>query len=93
MSEFNLINNPSLRHIDPKKLQLIQTLADQAGSKKQDEILPYFLAVHQKANALGITFNDEETELILEVLKPKMSPEDIKKIDMILNFTKMMKKG
>lgn len=92
MSDFNWTSNPSLCNIDPKKLQLIQSLAEQAGTKKQDEILPYFLAVNTKANELGITFNDEEMELILEALKPKMSSSDIKKIDMIMNFTKMMKK-
>ena len=79
-----------LKDIDKKKLDLIRSLADQAEHKKPEEILPFFLAVNTKANEMGITFNDAETELILETLKKKMSSSDIKKIDMIRNFTKMM---
>lgn len=82
--------NPKFKNIDAKKLSLIQTLAEQAGSKKPEEVLPFFLAINAKANEMGISFNDEETEIILDALKSKMSPSDIKKIDMIRNFTKMM---
>ena len=82
--------NPKIKNIDAKKLSLIQTLAEQAGSKKPEEVLPFFLAINAKANEMGISFNDEETEIILDALKSKMSPSDIKKIDMIRNFTKMM---
>ena len=39
---------------------------------------------------MGISFNDTETDMILNALKPKMSSADIRKIDMIRNFTKMM---
>lgn len=86
----NWTENPKLKNIDPKKLTLIEMLGEQAGSKKPEEILPFFLAVNAKANEMGITFNDNETEMILDSLKSKMSPSDIKKIDMIRNFTKMM---
>ncbi len=92
MNEFNFINNPSLQHIEQKKLHLIQSLAEQVSTKSQEEILPYFIAVNTKANELGITFNNEEMQLIIETLKPKMSPGDIEKLDMIMNFTKMMAK-
>ena len=90
MDTQNWSENPKLKNIDPKKLNLIEMLTQQANSKKPDEILPFFLAVNAKANEMGISFNDDETELILEALKSKMTPSDIKKIDMIRNFTKMM---
>ena len=81
----NWAENPKFKNIDPKKLTLIEMLSEQAGSKKPEEILPFFLAVNAKANEMGITFNDDETEIILESLKSKMNPSDIKKIDMMLN--------
>ena len=52
--------------------------------------MPYFLSITKKASAEGISFNDEETEVILSILKKKMSPADIKKIDMIKNLTQMI---
>jgi hypothetical protein len=76
--------------MDQKKLDLIQNLVEEAGKKKQEEILPFFLAVTTKATELGITFTDDETTEILEALKPRMSTSDIHKIDMIKNFSKMM---
>lgn len=83
-------NNPKLKNISPKKLELIEKLIEQAGTKNSEEILPFFLAVNTKASEMGITFNDEETELIIDALKTKMSASDIKKIDMIRNFSRMM---
>ena len=56
----------------------------EAEKLKQNEIMPYFLSITKKASAEGISFNDEETEVILSILKKKMSPADIKKIDMII---------
>lgn len=90
MNISDLKNNPNLKHIERRKLELIQNLAAQAADKKQEEILPFFLAVNAKAAELGISFSSEEIELILETLKPKMSPSDIHKIEMIKNFSKMM---
>lgn len=80
------LNNPKLQNIDEKKLNLLVSLAKQAEQKNPDELLPFFLAVTKKANALGISFNDDETEIILSVLKSKMSTEDIKKMEMIKNL-------
>ena len=90
MADFNWSDNPKLNGIDKKKLALIKTLTEQAATKKQEESLPFFLAINAKANEMGITVNDEETEIILDALKPRMSSADIRKIDMIKNFTKMM---
>lgn len=90
MENFNCSNHPKLQQIDAKKLSLIQSLVKQAETKTPEEILPFFLAVNTKANEMGISFNDAETEIILDALKPKMSSSDIKKIDMIRNFAKMM---
>ena len=89
MNEKNLSDNPNLKQIDEKKLILIESLVAQA-QQKPEEILPFFLAVNSKAAQMGISFNDTETDMILNALKPKMSSADIRKIDMIRNFTKMM---
>ena len=38
-------------------------------------------------------FNDDETEIILNILKKRMSPSDIKKIDMIKNLTQVISRS
>lgn len=84
------INNPKLKNIDSKKLKLLIQLTEQAEKKEADKLLPFFLAVTSKANSMGITFNDDETDIILNVLKTRMSPDDIKKIELIKNLSGMI---
>lgn len=84
------LKNPKLQNLDSNKLALLMQLADQAEKKEADQLLPFFIAVTNKANSMGITFNDDETDLILSVLKTKMSPEDIKKIELMKNLSSMI---
>ncbi len=92
MSNKEWMNNPALKDIDPVKLQLLTEMVEQAETKNKDELLPFFLAINSKAASKGINFNDAETEIILNVLKTKMSPQDIKKIETIRNLTNMISK-
>ncbi|MEE1516449.1 MAG: hypothetical protein UF228_02490 [Lachnospiraceae bacterium] len=86
-------NNPALKNISKEKLDLLLSYVTEAEKLKQNEIMPYFLSITKKASAEGISFNDEETEVILSILKKKMSPADIKKIDMIKNLTQMISRS
>lgn len=90
MDNNDWINNPKLKNIDQKKLKMLIQLTEAAKTKDSDKLLPFFIDVTRKANSLGITFNDDETEVILNVLKTRMSPEDIKKIEMIKNLSRMI---
>ena len=87
-----LKNNPALKDISPEKLDLLVTLVTKAETLKQNELMPFFINITKEANSKGLTFNDSETEIILNVLKKKMSPSEIKKIDMIRNLTNMITK-
>lgn len=87
-----LKNNPALKDISTEKLELLVTLVTKAETLKQNELMPFFLSITKEANSKGVSFNDAETEVILNVLKKKMSPADIKKIDMIRNLTNMIAK-
>ena len=88
----DLKNNPALKDISPEKLELLISLVSKAETLKQNELMPFFLSITKEANSKGISFNDAETEVILNVLKKRMSPSDIKKIDMIKNLTRMITK-
>lgn len=83
-----LIENPALENIDKDKLNALLLLANQAGSKNNDELLPFILSSFSKEN--GLDFNDEETGIILEVLKTKMSPKEIKKIETLRNLSRII---
>ena len=67
-------NNPALKDISKEKLDLLLSYVTEAEKLKQNEVMPYFLSITKKAQAQGISFNDSETEVILSILKKKMSP-------------------
>ncbi|MBQ6814906.1 MAG: hypothetical protein IJP13_05155 [Lachnospiraceae bacterium] len=85
-----LKNNPALKDISEAKLELLISLVTKAETLKQNELMPFFLSITKQASDKGMSFNDAETEIILNVLKKKMSPADIKKIDMIRNLSRMI---
>ena len=88
-----LKNNPALKNISKEKLDLLLTYVTQAEKLKQNEVMTYFLSITKKANEQGISFNDDETEIILNILKKRMSPSEIKKIDMIKNLTQVISRS
>ena len=88
----DLKNNPALKDISPEKLEILVSLVSKAETLKQNELMPFFLSITKEAGSKGVSFNDAETEIILNVLKKKMSSADIKKIDMIKNLTRMISK-
>ena len=90
MASQDWMNNPALKNIDPGKIKILMDLVEQSRTKKSNELIPFFISATTTANQKGITFNDAETELILSVLKERMTPEDIKKIDMIKRFSSMI---
>lgn len=90
MNENDWKSNPLLQSIDAEKLALLTELVEESKTKPSKEIVPYFLALNAKASQKGISFSDAETELILNVLKERMSKEDIKKIDTIRKLSRMI---
>lgn len=87
-----LLNNPNLKNINPEKLSLLMELSSNTNGKSAKDLLPILLAANSSAKDKGIEFNASEKELIVDVLKQQMSPDEQKKADMILNMMKTFKK-
>ncbi|MCC8101371.1 MAG: hypothetical protein LIP11_03640 [Clostridiales bacterium] len=91
MNDNSWMKNPALGGIDPAKLEMLSSLAEQAQGKKQNELLPFLMAAAQSDSG-GMSFDSAETEAIIQVLKIGKSPQEIQKIDRILSIMKTMKK-
>lgn len=72
-----------LRNIPPAKLRIILDLIEASQGKGSDSILPLFMQINQKMQQQGLQFTKEESQLILELLRSDMSPEEARKLDMI----------
>lgn len=83
MNNNEWMKNPMLNGISQEKLSLLTTILSQSQNKSQNELIPFFLATIQKANSQGISFNDNETDLIINTIKQNMSKEDQDKVDNI----------
>lgn len=86
----NWINNPAFQNINPQKLLLLNQLLGQANNKSKDELIPFFMAASSKANSMGMSFDDNETNLIMSVLTENMSPEEKSRVDTIRRLAQMI---
>lgn len=83
-------NNPRLADIDPSKLDMLQSLAQQGSTKSVNDMLPFLMGAAAKGKKGGLKFNADEISAIIEVLKMGKSPEEIQRLDKIINLMKMI---
>jgi hypothetical protein len=82
-------DDPRLQKMDPKKLKFLDQMSGELKQKKQEEVLPFLLAVTAAANERGISFSDEEAEMIIEHIYPNQTAEDQKRIQQLKMIAKM----
>lgn len=92
MNTNDWMNNPLLKDIDPIKLQLLTTLADEGAHKNKNELLPFFMYAMSQAKQKGITFNGPEKELLLDIIMQNLSPEEKKKAETIIKMASTFQK-
>ena len=85
MNPADLLNNPQLQNISPEKLALLMNLAQNNSPKET----PQEMAESLK-NASETAQN--EREMIVELLKQNMSPQEQKKVDLLMQMMKNMKR-
>ena len=83
-------NDPSLKNMDLKKLAFLSELVSQSGGKSMDALLPFLISTRDLVYAMGLQFNDAETNLILNVLKSRMSPEEQSRIEMLRQMADLL---
>lgn len=86
-------NDPSLAQMDPKKLSLLMDMAKNVNGQTPDSLMPFLMSLMTKSREQGLTFTDAETDLILNVLRQNMSPEEQSRIDMIRQMVRAMEKS
>lgn len=84
------MNHPNLQSVSPEKLIMLNELFNQSSTKKPEELIPFFLSATQKAESMGQGFTNSETDLILDVLKQNMAPQQQSKIETIRKLSQMI---
>ena len=94
MNPQDLLNNPQLANISPEKLQLLMELANNNSSNTSN---PQAMAeslknASENVKSKGMDFSSTERDLIIEVLKQGMPPQEQKKVELLMQMMKNMRK-
>lgn len=84
------MHDESLSHISRAKLEFLQIMLFESRKLKQDEMLPFFMSVIKASREKNITFTETEMDAILEVLKAHSSPEELGRMNQIMQMRKSM---
>lgn len=92
MSNNKWMDDPVLNGISNEKLEMLTKIIEGAKGMEPKQMLTYFIQQSNIAGKNGINFTNAETNLILNVLKEGMSPEEVKRIDMVKKIVEMVGK-
>ncbi|MDD2973437.1 MAG: hypothetical protein PHE02_15060 [Lachnospiraceae bacterium] len=88
MSTTNWMLDSTIQDIDSKKIQFLQMLFFEGNNLSEKERLPFFLSIATRARKDHISFTEDEVERIVEVLKKSSNPQELQKINQILQMFK-----
>lgn len=87
-----LKNNANFANISPEKIDFLMKFAAQNKSGNAQEMSKMVMGAVNNAKQEGIQFTPNETDLIIEILKQNMTPEEQRKADQLLMLMRTMKK-
>lgn len=82
--------DPRVKSMHPDKIQFLSDLTAQIEQTPKNQLLPKFLSITMMANQKGISFNDQETDLLVSILSGYMNPADRGKLDMMKILSKKL---
>lgn len=89
MADTSWTNNPKIKNVDPRKLAILLEVVKEAEGKPMDKLLPLLMNTNKKLREQNLTFNKDESEILMEILTKNMSPKEKAQFEMI---RKMMPK-
>jgi predicted transcriptional regulator len=82
------MNDPSLKEIDPKKLQFLEKMFHEIKTKDKQSIMSFLLPMMQRAKLEKLTFTPQEMQLAITAIRKYSTESENEKIDQILAKTK-----
>lgn len=88
MNTNNFQNHPAFANLTPEKLNFLINFANMKKPTQMHEMMPFLMSSMKQAQKENIQFTSNETDLLIEILKQNLSPEESKKVDMVLSMLK-----
>jgi hypothetical protein len=92
MKDISWTENPLLKDIDPRKMEIITELITETKGKSVNMAMPALMKANNQLKSEGMSFTNEESALIMELLTKDMSPEEKIKLEKIKLMLKKLKK-
>ncbi len=80
--------NQNLGNISPEKINVLTDILEKSKNVTPDNMVPFLLNAASQVSAKGITFSDEETQLILNALRKNMNRSQLAQMEHILQLSK-----
>lgn len=68
--------HPTLKDLNPIKLEIITELAKETDGKPIAQSIPHLMKANTRLKEHGLSFSDEETSLIMEILSSDMTDKE-----------------
>ncbi len=81
-----LKNNPKLSGIPNDKLEFLMEFAATNHSNNANDMAKQLSNAASMAKTQGFTFSNDETNVLIEILKQEMPPEEQAKVDRIMRL-------
>lgn len=93
MMNNNWKEDPRLKSMDPGKIKFLTDFVERLNGTPKNQVLASFIAMSAEANQKNITFSDQETRLLTDILLSHMSSADKGRLDMFRTLTQKMTSG
>lgn len=88
-----LKNNAALGNLSPEKLEFLMNFAGAQKPTEMKDMAPFLLRAMTNAKKSNIQFTPNETDLLIQILKQNMSPEEAAKADKMIQLMKERRSG
>lgn len=80
-----------LSDIPKEKLDFLQSVFFESQNLSEKERLPFFLSLASRSKSKNISFNEEESKCIMEILKEHATPNELEKMKRFMSMAKSKK--
>ncbi len=92
MADTSWTNNPKMKNVDPRKLAILLEVMKEAEGKPMDKLIPLLMNTNKRLNEQNLTFNKDESDIMMEILTKNMSPKEKSQFEMIRKMMQQQKK-
>lgn len=86
MSYEELLTTKEFQNLHPIKQQIIKEVAENSKHTSLEAMLPKIMSVNKELSRRNLNFTKPETALLINILKEGMSPEEQKKVELLMGF-------